>query len=131
MKENKRVLLFLAFVLGIITGIILMTLMVRFPVQGSISSLQKFTKVYEMEDVRIGITVNENLYPAIKETIEALTEHFTYHLAGAIKACEVKQSLKPLDRMIDALERIAKEAIEELEREMSGKQRKVIKKSTA
>lgn len=85
----------LTFALGIFVGMCLMAVVTPRVLRNILGVDQGFEKTFKAENVRIGISIDEDI-PEIKEITEDLTEEFTNVLAGTIIICKEEKDIEYL-----------------------------------
>lgn len=101
---SKSGLPIIIFLLGAFSGMILLAAVSPNVLENiPEKETQQFDQIFEVGDVKIGITVDEDTNPRTKETTELLIEQFTFHLARAVEECETKHSTEPLNAISEAL----------------------------
>lgn len=100
-------LLLLVFALGLFTGMTLTGKMAS-SVSKNISKTenQEFARVFETENIKLGISINETVPREIRETVEPLVERFINQLAWSMTVCETKETTEFLTMISDALDEL-------------------------
>jgi hypothetical protein len=80
---------------------------------------QEFAKVFEKENIKLGISINETVPREIKETVELLVERFINQLAWSVTACETKGTTEFLTMTSDALDQLLDRIAEKLNQKNS------------
>ena len=97
----------LIFGLGLVVGMALMGVVAPSILKNvSKTENQEFAKVFEIENIKIGISINETVPREIKETVEHLAERFANQLGWSVTACETKGTTKFLTMISDALDEL-------------------------
>jgi len=106
-KSQKLGLVSLGLAPGLLIGMVIMGV-----VAPSISKdvpkteNQEFAKIFETENIKLGISINETVPREIKETAELLVERFTNQLAWSMTACETKRTEEYLTMISNALDEL-------------------------
>lgn len=106
-KSQITGLLLLVFGLGLVIGMAIMGVLTPSILKNvPKTENQEFAKVFEIENIKIGISIDETVPKEIKETVEPLVERFTNQLAWSMTACETKGTEEYLTMISNALDEL-------------------------
>lgn len=106
-KSQKLGLVSLGLALGLLIGMVIMGVVAPYVLKNVLKTEnQEFAKVFETENIKLGISINKTVPREIKETAELLVERFINQLAWSMTICETKGTTEYLTMISDALDEL-------------------------